>query len=42
VAFRRWSPLAKVAIIVVVLFAVYFIVATLLVVFAGHTHHSGI
>jgi hypothetical protein len=40
--FRHWSPLAKVIVVLAVLFAVYLIVAVLSIVFAGHTTHSGI
>jgi hypothetical protein len=40
--FRQWTPLTKVIVVLAVLFAVYFIIAVLSIVFAGHTHHSGI
>jgi hypothetical protein len=40
--FRQWTPLAKVIVVLALLFAVYLIVTVLSIVFAGQTTHSDI
>jgi hypothetical protein len=40
-AFRHWSPIVKMARVIAAVIVAVLAVATLLVVFAGQTHHSG-